>query len=557
MATQASQQMQIDLSGSKGLAPHFSGDQSYSVSSPNLRYLASDGQMVEGVYNPFKKNGYMSPANFSTKDVTITSNGMFRSNTVSQYDPINQQIFFSGIIQLGYGTNGATSLTATSGTLLNNNNGYQDLEIYTINDVPYLFALYKDGSGLQNIAGMNLTGHSWDSANVIGASGTASGNVALSKSATKMLVSQNGFMYILDKNNLYAFLGTSLGGSAGTLTNVITWPSYFSTSDAIDFGGNLYIGLHKFPHDFYGESVATTNFSGDCGIYIWDKKTIVTAYTGTQSYIPIPQARFIRKVYVGLTGAVRCIVTLIDGKTGILEFNGYAFKTIVTLGQNAFPPYIDSVQVTDTGIWWQSADGNLYFHGSPSFEMPEGLYCLGKTSTDTLSGQAMLFGSNATDYSSTPSGYDFTPEAFYRAYEDVTTSTFVLKKWYLNADSDSTHLIAITGQAGNVYTSVKYLPKLSTIQNIKIYCIPNGASGDSTTVATLSFYANQSITPFKTVTVTRSDIAKGYLHYELNKPYCNAFQMKISWDTTQGTGTNDFAPSIALLEYLPNDGTPR
>lgn len=719
-------QIQLDLSGSKGLAPHHFGDSNYSTSSPNLRYLGVDGQMAEGIYNPFKRNGYLAPANFSTRNVTVSGNAMFRSNTVSQYDPINQEIYFSGIIQLSRGANSATTLTATTGSLVNNNNGYQDLEIYQLNGVPYLYALYMNSSNVQCIAGIALTGHAWDAANIVGASGTITNNTTLSTKATKMIAADNGYLYVLDNTKIQQIDGTTVGGSAGTLSSPapILFPSYSSMSDGIDFGGNLYIGLHLFPHDVYGESLATVDFSGVCGVYIWDRQSTVF---GRQNFIVTPQAKFIRKLFISPAGSVRCIATLTNGETGILEFNGYAFKTICRLGYRAFPPYIDSAQVGAGGIWWQGLDGNMYFYGSPSFEMPEGLFNLGKTSANSVTGQAILFGTNGSDYSpATPTGVAGTPEGFYRAYLD--SGTYYLKKWYLNADSDSTNLITIAAQAGNVYTPVKYLPELSTVGSINIYCIPTGgsiqagtvqiasmdslASGggtwaastgqtqnvalDSTTfhegtgsikfdlqsngfqagiqnttltsldlslyasigswtywiyipdrtyldhllfyfgsstsnywskqnittdingaalqngwnqirvdwsgtsvtgtpnaaavtyvradayyiyrgfdvlpaqvgiriddinlstpgdavtnVAAISFYANQSATAFKTVTVTSADIAKGYLHYELNKPYVNAFQMKISWNTSYAVGTNDFNPSIALIETKP------
>lgn len=65
--------LQIDLSGRAGLAPRFWGDIDRTVATPELRILGKEGQMADGIYNPFRRYGYMSPANATFTDV-IQSN---------------------------------------------------------------------------------------------------------------------------------------------------------------------------------------------------------------------------------------------------------------------------------------------------------------------------------------------------------------------------------------------------------------------------------------------------------------------------------------------------
>lgn len=72
----------IDLTGSKGLAPHFYGDRPYIASRPNLRYQGQDGQMAEGIFNPFTFFGYMAPANNTTKACTGTTSFLLSSGLV-------------------------------------------------------------------------------------------------------------------------------------------------------------------------------------------------------------------------------------------------------------------------------------------------------------------------------------------------------------------------------------------------------------------------------------------------------------------------------------------
>ena len=78
--------------------------------------------------------------------------------------------------------------------------------------------------------------------------------------------------------------------------------------------------------------------------------------------------------------------------------------------------------------------------------------------------------------------------------------------------------------------------------------------------ATIKFYANQSATPYMTKYVTRADIYKGYVSFEINKPYVNSFQMEIeyfnstnlnNYGTFTPVGVCDFAPFYAELVYEP------
>jgi hypothetical protein len=65
-------QLQFDLSGRDGLAPRFFGDIDRTVSTPELRFLGGGGQLAEGVYNPLRRYGYMSPSNSAFADVAIS-----------------------------------------------------------------------------------------------------------------------------------------------------------------------------------------------------------------------------------------------------------------------------------------------------------------------------------------------------------------------------------------------------------------------------------------------------------------------------------------------------
>jgi hypothetical protein len=87
----------IEVTGRGGLVTRHQGDLNDSSAKPNLRYLAGEGQMADGIYNPFKKYGYMSPANNSIIPCTgATANEI----KCVEYDPIGDVLYFGAGNQL-------------------------------------------------------------------------------------------------------------------------------------------------------------------------------------------------------------------------------------------------------------------------------------------------------------------------------------------------------------------------------------------------------------------------------------------------------------------------
>jgi hypothetical protein len=105
------QQVQFDLSGTKGLANRFYGDKNLTASQPNLRYLGGDGQLAEGVFNPITTLGYLSPANNTTKVVTGTTSYLLSSAIIVPQriaEASTDAIFFSD-----------EAVTGTTGKIMN------------------------------------------------------------------------------------------------------------------------------------------------------------------------------------------------------------------------------------------------------------------------------------------------------------------------------------------------------------------------------------------------------------------------------------------------------
>lgn len=537
------------MSGSKGLVPHFFGDTPYSVASPQFRYLAQNGAMAAGTYNPFKRNGFLTPSNTGTKDVTISGNSYFAPIACFDLDRVRGEIYMTHGNIIAFGDSTHDILFANDRAISSVDNWF-DTEIYTINGVRTFFYMYKKTGTSEGRIGIKKTLDGVPAYTDIwlGTGGTVSGTFGLSTTPTKMIVADNSYMYILDNNAVHKVDGNTSGGANGTVTaNVLTFPFSMALTDGIDYRGSIYMGLQSTPN---GVSVA--NFTSFCGIYIWDRNS--TSF-GVQDFVPIPQGRFIRKIYVSPAGTLRCIVTTSNGETAIVEYNGASFKTIARLGISAFPQYFDSAVVVDNGIWWQSYDGLIYFHGSPSYEMKEGLYQIGNIAPSTAVGGSMLYASDSSDYTGgVPTNARTAAEGFYVAYQGIAgdTNSFVVKKWFPHADY-STKLITPTfpTDIGNVYTPVVDLPVYSKVGYVKMNVLPltDDGAGNTATVATVKVFYNHSTTAAATITVTRNMCLSGIVDIPCAKSNVIAIQLKVEFNTAQNAGTYDFQPYSAYVDY--------
>lgn len=93
--TPTDQQITLDLSGRGGLAPRFWGDPDRTVPVQSLRYIAADGQLVDGYWNPFRRYGYASPANATMATVSMGSTALDGVPYAVEYDDYNNEIIFA------------------------------------------------------------------------------------------------------------------------------------------------------------------------------------------------------------------------------------------------------------------------------------------------------------------------------------------------------------------------------------------------------------------------------------------------------------------------------
>lgn len=462
--------------------------------------------------------------------------------TSSIYDIVNNDFYFAESGQNLYQGDGLDDLSMAIAVDLDSAGTpeIQDLEIYEVNGVRKLFTVYETNGNMQvgisslpyNTATDDLT---WLTATVSGAFTNVLTNRAF------MRVSDNGFAYLFQDNKIHKIDGTTVGGANGTITqNVILFPTNFQITDAVDFRGYIFAALRQDPSSNFTNLVEI--FSSQVGIYVWDRRTTTV---NSVDYIPLYGINSIKKIYISHDGRLRLMCVNSERILEIREYNGNTFEIIEEVGYGANFNLHDSLIVNAYATIWLGLDGYIYAHGKPHFSDKQSIFRIGQYETTNVftSPGAILYGGANTN--SSTMGFKNTRNALYLSYRNSASESY-FKTWDIHGTGAS-GVNALPHQ-GDVYTLVKFLPDLSTLKNIVIYCFPGSGSG-STTAATLKFYANQSSTAFKTHLVTRAESARGYVKIELNKSYVNTIQMEIEYPSNVIIGTTDFAPSFAVLEY--------
>ena len=132
----------ISLNGIGGLGPTFYGDSDQTTTLPQRQILQDDTQMVAGFFNPWMRQGYLSPS-VSTLGATTFSNAPTYVLSSSEYDALNQTLYFG---EAGRSIQECTSIDGTSFSLaqsLDNGCIIDDLQIYELGGVRSIFYSYQ------------------------------------------------------------------------------------------------------------------------------------------------------------------------------------------------------------------------------------------------------------------------------------------------------------------------------------------------------------------------------------------------------------------------------
>lgn len=526
---------QINLSGIEGLAPRFWGELTNAPAVPTDKILGGSSQMASGIYNPFKKLGYLSPASTTSTRNTTSSGTVDAIIGSTLYDLTNDDYYFAERGQQIWRLDGFTDTTLTQALDLGATGTpvIMDLTDYQVNGVRKMFVTYETAGNMEvaisafpyNSAADDLT---WLSATVSGAFSNGLTGDAF------MRIADNGFAYLFQDNNVHKIDGTINGGANGTVSaNVLQFPIFFSIVDAVDYRGNMFIATHQNTEDIRGTGTTDPTGTEQVGVYIWDRLTTVLR---TSDFIPMAGATEIRKLFVSQKGTLRAIVTNTSQVTEVREFDGSNFVTLTEAGRNAGPKYADSLSVTSEAAVWQGMDGYIYAYGYPYPGLSEGLFII---SDALLNGtpSAVLIDNLGGTHSTIRLG-------------SFNGSTYAVSLIHLNTATTTGGGTVAKQAQGDVFTLVKYLPQMSTVNFIEMYMSPSG-SGGSTTAATIKIYFNQSSTAWASKTVTYDDVKKGYVRFEIDKPYINSIQIETEYSTANSVSVSEYTPSMAIVDYTP------
>lgn len=359
-----------------------------------------------------------------------------------------------------------------------------------------------------------------------------------------MRKADNGFAYIFSDTSVHKFDGGITGGGTGVLTkDVLKFPSYFQIVDALDYRSDMYIAVHHYPVS--GSTPTNKTFKGMSSIVIWNKSSTQISKTDV---IEVPGAREIRKIYLSSEGILK-LITISD--TGLVELRQFEYNGVrgtifgvkKELGIGAFPLRPDSFTIAGDKAIWLGNDGVVYTEKTNFITQLFEAKAPGTTTATMLtniSGGAVFYGSNDETSSS---GFRSNKQTLSFSYLDSSTS--YTKKIYPFDTKDGANATQ-TPHIGNVFSGVQYIPITSVVRNIRVYNNPITGSG-SATVATVKIYFNQSTTVGMTKTITKAEAKRGYVDFKINKPYINAIQLKVEWDTSITLDSDVYLPSVAII----------
>lgn len=530
----------IPLSGFGGLSPTYSGYPTKESPTPNLDPFADDQRYTDGLINPFRQPGFLSAAcdTFQTLTAGTSYIGIISATQVDDVNSrhymieraVNPHIFemdFTGETQF----ESSNVITAAAG-------GGTDLEIYSVNGTRSLFYTYRKTGG----GGGDMGRYNFSSFVDTYLSATATNGFNLNSDVEhKMIVADNGYMYILDNQDVHRLDGTANGGANGTAyPRLITFVSPFQLVDGIDAKGFLWLAIVGSTRSLTGTDQQTTT-EIPCGVYVWNRQT---TRINMADFIPIPGTKEIRKIFY-FEGTPWIISVSANRTTQIRQYNGREFEVKFELHRDAQPRFSDSVQVRGMIVYWIGRnDGKIYALGRIYQDGPLGIHIIGDISDNVAetfnSGGAI---SIAGGRPGVTSGDYLEPETMVINFSTGSTENYARRFF--------PHSLTITGltlnsHEGNFRTVVKHLPKLSDITGVTLV-YPELASGSNTALS-LQVLVNRSSAISATATVSQTDGQRGWVYKPLSIHNVNTVQLGIRFSTAIII-SNQITPEYAIIHY--------
>lgn len=370
----------------------------------------------------------------------------------------------------------------------------------------------------------------------------------------RFVLADNGFLYLLNKDQVHKIDGTPSGGPTGTITyTVLQTQTNFIFFDGIDYRGNMILAMNQLNSTNDMRNTASSNFTPVlCGVYVWDRLSTISRM---KDFIPLYGMKEIRRIWVSHRGDVLVMGVGSNNTTNIFQYTGTGFKFIKSVGSTAYPMQWCGLQVGTNCTYWCGADGTLYGWGSPDFSEPDSLFQLidlTTTASTNHPGQTALYrtgGMLLTNATYTvAAGNASGLENIYMSYAyNVASPLFEIVKYIPNS-IDIQDSVTPVANVGGVFSLVKRLPVFSTVNYIRIYNLPTATVGSST-IATVRVYVNQSGTELLNSPVTQKEAVLGYKYIAVNKADVFAVQISIDFGTSAQLGADDFSPLYAEIDY--------
>lgn len=524
------------LSSIGGLAPGYSGAPEFDAPQPNYNVFGSEGQYADGIVNPFRRPGFLGAANNGVQNITHatgTANGIFVSGITEDISSASGVAYFleknSGTSQV-WRLDGYTDTTLTlANSITTSGGGGTDMALYSLNGTARIFYSYqKAGGGNIGVYDFGTWDDDWLSTLPVGSTTIGSSNNHV------FVKSDNGFLYQLDGSFVHKIDGTSSGGVNGTFTaNVLSFPDLYQLVDGVDARGYIWIALVGTTRDLVTTDQQTTS-ENSCGVYVWDR---LTSGTQTADFIPIPDAREIRKIFF-FDGSVHVITISISRVTQIRRHTASGFEVVAELEREARPRFPKSVHVGDKTVKWLGEDGKMYAYGRVLPGAPLGVFKIGNFSV-TNAGSILVAGGRP----GVTSGDNLEPETIVVNFNDGVANN-ISRRWFPNAASVTG--VTLSSLGGDYKSLVKGLPKLSRITGVTLV-FPTTASGANDAID-FQVYTNRSTTASATATITLNDGARGWYYMPLSKENVNHVQLGISYHTAVAVG-DQITPEFAILHF--------
>jgi hypothetical protein len=135
------QELIIDLSGQGGLLDGFAGDKDVITERPERIIHRDKPGMAGGLFNAYRRIGYMSPVVTTTTTVTVPDT-LTKSLSVVEYDSINDDIYWSGNTNKIYKQTSLTDISLAEDVALDSGAEINDISVYEIDGTPALVYTY-------------------------------------------------------------------------------------------------------------------------------------------------------------------------------------------------------------------------------------------------------------------------------------------------------------------------------------------------------------------------------------------------------------------------------